>query len=232
MHGGCREAVRYPPHVTGAANFSIIIRDGNSLGAARVSKHRSGQVRVRITQQLTGSVDGIDLTRFLEGLTYEVGTTLGNYLLAQRWAEPVSEESPSAVLPFNRTILRPSILIVEDDEDMRQILMQLLEFHGWPAHAVSDGAQALDALQKHRPSLILLDLAMPRMNGVEFRTAQRRLTDRRLAKVPVVVVSAVHDAPDYKETLEAADVLMKPFDADRLLHAVERYVRPTTLFRV
>ncbi len=189
-------------------------------------------MRVRITQQLTGSVDGIDLTRFLEGLTYEVGTTLGNYLLAQRWAEPVAEEGPSAVLPFNRTILRPSILIVEDDEDMRQILIQLLEFQGWPAHAVSDGAQALDALQKHRPSLILLDLAMPRMNGVEFRTAQRRLTDRRLAKVPVVVVSAVHDAPDYKETLEAADVLMKPFDADRLLHAVERYARPTTLFRV
>jgi CheY-like chemotaxis protein len=189
-------------------------------------------VRVRITRQLTGAVDGIDLSKFLEGLTYDVGTTLGNYLLAQRWAEPAAQEDAAAVLPFNRTILRPSILVVEDDQDMRQILMQLLDFQGWPAHAVSDGVQALEALQRYRPSLILLDLAMPRMNGEEFRTAQRRLGDRRLANVPIVVVSAVHDAPDYKERLEAAEVFVKPFDADRLLHAVERYVRPTSLFRM
>jgi CheY-like chemotaxis protein len=189
-------------------------------------------VRVRITRQLTGSVDGIDLTRFLEGLTYEIGTTLANYLLSQRWAEPASENDPAAILPLNRTILRPSILIAEDEEDMRQILLQLLEYQGWPAHAVSDGAQALDALQKHRPSLILLDLAMPRMNGEQFRMAQRQLPDRRLANVPVVVVSAVHDAPKYKDRLEAAEVLVKPFDADRLLRAVERYIRPSTLFRM
>jgi CheY-like chemotaxis protein len=190
------------------------------------------QVRVRITRQLTGSVDGIDLTRFLEGLTYDVGTTLANYLLAQQWAEPASLDDPAAILPFSRPILRPSILVVEDDEDMRQILVQLLEYQGWPAHAVSDGAQALDALQKYRPSIILLDIAMPRMNGVQFRTAQRRLPDRRLANVPVVVVTAMHDAPSFKKRLEAVEVLTKPFDPDRLLHAVERYVRPTSLFRI
>jgi CheY-like chemotaxis protein len=179
-----------------------------------------------------GSVDGIDLTKFLEGLTYDVGTTLANYLLAQQWAEPVSEQEAAAVLPFSRTILRPSVLVVEDDGDMRQILLQLLEFHGWPAFAAADGVEGLDALQKYRPSLILLDIAMPRMNGMEFRMAQRRLEDKRLANVPVVVVSAVHDAPHYKETLNAAEVLVKPFDADRLLQAVERYVRPLSLFRV
>jgi CheY-like chemotaxis protein len=188
-------------------------------------------LRVRITRQLRGSVDGIDLTKFLEGLTYDVGTTLGNYLLAQQWAEPASEEEPAAILPFTRTIHRPSVLIVEDDEDMRQILVQLLEFHGWPAHTASDGAEGLEALRLHRPSLILLDLAMPRMNGVQFRAAQRRLTDKRLATVPVVVVSAVHDAPRYRATLNAADVLVKPFEADRLLQAVESHVRPVSLFR-
>lgn len=188
-------------------------------------------MRVRITQQLTGSVDGIDLTRFLEGLTYEVGTTLGNYLLAQQWAEPATEQDPAAILPLNRTIHRPSVLVVDDDEDMRQILLQLLEYQGWPVHTASDGLEGLRALHKHRPSLILLDLAMPRMNGIEFRAAQRQLADKRLATVPVVVVSAVHDAPKYKATLHAADVLVKPFEADRLLQAVERYVRPVSLFR-
>jgi CheY-like chemotaxis protein len=188
-------------------------------------------VRVRITRQLSGSVDGIDLTKFLEGLTYEVGTTLGNYLLAQQWAEPASARDAAAVLPLNRTIHRPSVLIVEDDEDLRQILSQLIEFHGWPVHAASDGVEALEALKTHRPSLILLDLAMPRMNGMEFRDAQRQLPDKRLATVPVVVVSAVPDAASYKASLNAADVLLKPFEADRVLKAVESYVRRVSLFR-
>jgi CheY-like chemotaxis protein len=188
-------------------------------------------VRVRITRQLKGSVDGIDLSKFLEGLTYEVGTTLGNYLLAQRWAEPASQQDAAAVLPLNRTIHRPGVLIVEDDDDMRQIVMQLLEYHGWPAYGASDGIEGLRKLQEHRPSLILLDIAMPRMNGIEFRNRQRTLADRKLANVPVVVVSAVADAPQYKTTLNAADVLVKPFEADRLLKAVESYVRPVSLFR-
>jgi CheY-like chemotaxis protein len=188
-------------------------------------------VRVRITKNLRGAVDGIDLAKFLEGLTYDVGTTLANYLLAQGWAIPAAGEEPAVVLPLHRTIRRPGILVVEDDEDMRSILMHLLEFHGWPAYTASDGLEGLQLLKKHRPSLVLLDLAMPRMNGVEFRRAQRCLPDKRLASVPVVVVSALHDAPDYQSALHAADVLVKPFEADRLLQAVEAYVRPIGLFR-
>lgn len=189
-------------------------------------------MRIRITRQPTGSVDGIELTKFLEGLTYEVGTILGSYLLAQQWAEPADESEPAAILQLNRTIRRPSVLVVEDDADLREIELQLLEFHGWPAYAAADGVEGLKALREHRPSLILLDLAMPRMDGVEFRTAQRQLPDRRLANVPVVVVSAVHDASRYKRSLNAADVLVKPFDPDRLLQAVERHVRPVSLFHL
>jgi CheY-like chemotaxis protein len=187
-------------------------------------------VRVRIIRELSGSVDGIDLSKFLEGLTYEVGTTLGNYLLAQGWGEPASQQDPAAVLPLNRTIRRPSVLIVEDDEDMRHILTQLLEFHGWTTYEASDGAEGLEALKKHRPSLILLDLAMPRMDGIEFRARQRALADKRLASVPVVVVSANADAPHYKASLNAAEVLVKPVEADRVVKAVESHVRPVSLF--
>jgi CheY-like chemotaxis protein len=187
-------------------------------------------VRVRIIRELSGSVDGIDLSKFLEGLTYEVGTTLGNYLLAQGWGEPASQQDAAAVLPLNRTIRRPSVLIVEDDEDMRHILTQLLEFHGWTAYQAPDGVAGLEALKEHRPSLILLDLAMPRMSGEEFRARQRSLPDRRLASVPVVVVSANADAPHLKSSLNAADVLVKPFEADRLLKAVESNLRPISLF--
>jgi CheY-like chemotaxis protein len=147
-------------------------------------------VRLRITRTLRCEVDGVDLSKFLEGLRYDVGTTLGNYLLAQRWAEPADDDGPAAILPLNRTIHPAGVLIVEDDEDMRAILTQLLEYHGWNTVSASDGVEGLEALQRHRPSLILLDLAMPRMNGRQFRAAQRKLPDRRLASTPCVIVSA------------------------------------------
>jgi hypothetical protein len=56
-------------------------------------------MRVRITQALSGSIDGIQLSRFVTGFTYEVGTTLGNYLLAEGLAVPVDERTPALVLP-------------------------------------------------------------------------------------------------------------------------------------
>ena len=187
-------------------------------------------MRLRITQTLSGSVDGIDLSRFRQGLTCDAGTIVANYLLAQGWAVPADEPPPDA--PAHQRILHPPrILIVEDDEDTRLILAQLLEHHGWSSWAAADGLEGLAALQQCHPSLILLDLAMPRMDGMAFRAAQRELPDRRLANVPVVVVSAVSDAPSCKSALRAADVLVKPFEADRLLAAVEANMRPVRLFR-
>jgi CheY-like chemotaxis protein len=174
-------------------------------------------------------VDGIELSRYLEGLTYDIGTTLGSYLLAQQWAVPAPEEPHES--PLHHRIHTPTILIVEDDADTRLILSHLLQYHGWLSHTAADGKEALAALEQHRPALILLDLAMPRMDGMEFRAAQRQLSDRRLANVPVVVVTAVHDGPRYKSALHAAAVLVKPIEADRLLAAVETHVRPSSLFQ-
>lgn len=184
-------------------------------------------MRVRITRPLSGAVDGIDLSRFVEGLTYDVGTTMGNYLLSQGWAV-VSGDEGAPGLPDRRGLRRASVLIVEDDEDTRVILAQLLEHHGWEPHVASDGIEGLDALHRCRPSLIVLDIGLPRMDGVAFREAQRRLADHRLASVPIVVVSALGDAQDYKDRLSAAEVLTKPFEADALVRAIAHHARPAT----
>jgi len=61
-------------------------------------------MRVRITQALSGSIDGIQLSRFIVGLTYDVGTSLGSYLLAQRFAVPVEDVTPALVLPIEDVI--------------------------------------------------------------------------------------------------------------------------------
>ena len=196
-----------------------------------VSGRRRRRVRIRITRQPIGTVDGIELSKFLEGLSYDIGTTLANYLLAQRWAVPINDNEAVAILPLNRAVGRSGVLVVEDDEDMRHIVTQLLQHHGWSVFSAGDGVEGLVALKRHRPSLILLDLAMPRMNGAEFRRAQQGLPDTRLATVPVVVVSAVHDAKQYQGPLQAVDVLVKPFEPDRLLQMVEAHARPVNLFR-
>jgi len=65
-------------------------------------------MRVRITQRLSGSIDGIQLSRFVTGLTYDVGTTLANYLLAEGLAVPVDESTPALVLPIQDDSELPS----------------------------------------------------------------------------------------------------------------------------
>jgi len=58
-------------------------------------------MRVRITQPQSGSIDGIQLSRFITGLTYEVGTTIGSYLLSTGAAVPVESDTPALVLPIH-----------------------------------------------------------------------------------------------------------------------------------
>src|SRR5262245_26146338 len=113
-----------------------------------------------------------------------------------------------------------SILIVEDDDGVRNTLREILIDEGYIVDAVEDGAKALRYLAEHpAPALILLDLMMPNMDGVEFRN--RQLADAALAQIPVVVVSATHTGAAVAEQLGAADYLGKPLSIDELLHVVQ-----------
>ncbi|MGZ6253478.1 MAG: response regulator [Candidatus Binataceae bacterium] len=82
-----------------------------------------------------------------------------------------------------------TILVVEDEEESRQALMQILELEGFSTVGASNGAEAMDYLHtSSRPCLIVLDLNMPVMNGRQLRAALRQVEE--LATIPVVVVSA------------------------------------------
>src|SRR6185436_12323698 len=82
-----------------------------------------------------------------------------------------------------------NILLVEDDFDVRDALIPILEYEGHRVVGAASGQEALDRLRSGaKPSLILLDLMMPGMSGMEFRAEQLR--DPALASIPVVVVSA------------------------------------------
>jgi CheY-like chemotaxis protein len=114
------------------------------------------------------------------------------------------------------------ILLIEDDPGLRDTLAEVLSERGYQVTCAADGVAALVELGEHPPpSVILLDLAMPVMDGWTFRAEQRR--DPRIASIPTIVLSASLGAdPRAVQGLDAAAALSKPFDLDTLLRAVER----------
>jgi CheY-like chemotaxis protein len=113
------------------------------------------------------------------------------------------------------------ILIVEDDPALRGTLADVLEDEGYEVASVGNGAEALAHLRRgSAPSVILLDLAMPVMDGWSFRAVQRR--DARLARIPTVAVSASLEAGEALEELGVDAFLPKPFDLDELIRTVQR----------
>jgi len=115
-----------------------------------------------------------------------------------------------------------SILIVEDDEDVRECLAAFLEGEGYHVMEAEDGREALVRLRSSSDvCLILLDLFMPVMNGWAFRAEQLR--DPALATIPVIVISADAGTKQKATALGAVDSMVKPIEFDRLLEAVTHH---------
>jgi CheY-like chemotaxis protein len=126
------------------------------------------------------------------------------------------------------SLLNGPILIVEDDADIRESLEGFLQLQGYEVVAVSHGREALEHLQRlPRPSLILLDMAMPVMDG------HRLLTFRKgnpgVQEVPVVIISAgmaamnPRDRALYAANYNVAFFIKKPADPKQLLEVIERH---------
>ena len=116
---------------------------------------------------------------------------------------------------------RRRVLLVEDDQQIREFLTDALGDEGFAVRVATDGRSGLEALRTFDPHLILLDLRMPDMDGWSFR--ERQLADGLASHVPLLVLTAVHALPERMERLGAAAVIQKPFDLEDLLSAAKRY---------
>ena len=118
-----------------------------------------------------------------------------------------------------------SVMLVEDDPDIRTMVSQLLELEGWRVITFGNGGEALDSLRGgERPGLILLDLMMPKMNGWQFRAEQMR--DSALSSIPVVVLSGDVRGAD-TSAVHADGYLKKPIDLEVLIATVRRFAHPS-----
>ncbi len=119
--------------------------------------------------------------------------------------------------------MTPAILVVEDDLDLLGLVEMLLQDTGYRVRTASDGLQALARVAEEMPSLILLDMRMPVMNGWEFA---REFRARHGRGCPIVVVTAAENARRRAEEIGADAWLAKPFDLDDVLALVTRFLGP------
>src|SRR5688572_2997783 len=115
-----------------------------------------------------------------------------------------------------------TILVIDDDEYMRDLLRLHLSNAGYEVLLAEDAVVAGHSLLRQRPDLILLDVEMPFMNGLEFATALK--ADPAVSDIPVVFVSSRDDCEDRAKELGARAFLRKPLFADHLLATVAGYV--------
>jgi CheY-like chemotaxis protein len=112
-----------------------------------------------------------------------------------------------------------SVLIVEDEQTIRETLQLTLEIEGYSVYTAENGKDGLEQLRQiPKPCLILLDLMMPVMNGWQFVEALHENTV--LTTIPVVVVTAFNERT---RSIRADGVMKKPVDLDALLATVKRY---------
>lgn len=120
----------------------------------------------------------------------------------------------------------PELLLIEDDRDIREALAQALQLEGYRVVVAENGREGLQRLQTTRaaasslPSLIILDLMMPVMNGWEFLDEVKKEAD--LSQIPVIVSSAHSQAEQNQTATQGLTFVRKPIDLDFLLRQIER----------
>lgn len=119
------------------------------------------------------------------------------------------------------------ILVVEDEADIRDLLEIVLTAKGYDVATAENGRDGLAQLGRFAPNLVLLDLAMPELDGMGFLKGKSQLPDRR--DVPVIVLSARDKNGDVMRAMEmgADNYITKPFDTELVLSSIERLLAAT-----
>jgi putative two-component system response regulator len=111
------------------------------------------------------------------------------------------------------------VLVVDDEDVIRDTLAEILEAQGYPVQTASNGAEALEAIQESPPSIVVTDVHMPRMTGVEL---VEQLHELGYDPPIVVVTGTMRNADEVMEVMAVDECILKPFDINTLLDAIER----------
>jgi DNA-binding NtrC family response regulator len=112
------------------------------------------------------------------------------------------------------------VLIVDDDRDIVSIVSTILRGKGWDITAAYSGQEALEAVTSSKPDIILLDIMMPEMNGIEVLKRIKKID----ADARIIMITAFGDVESYLDSMElgAYEYINKPFETDELLEMIDR----------
>jgi CheY-like chemotaxis protein len=138
-----------------------------------------------------------------------------------RGRDAAGAHAAAALQPAEQPLPVPRCLIVDDSVSVRQAMEQLMQDTGYEVSTARDGLDALGAVQRHRPDIVLVDLEMPRMNGLEFTSALRNQPATQ--GIPVVMITSRFTEKHRRLALEAgvSAFLTKPYSEDQLLSTME-----------
>ena len=116
------------------------------------------------------------------------------------------------------------VLIVEDNELNMKLFHDLLEAHGYATLQTKDGMEALKLAREHRPDLILMDIQLPEVSGLEVTKWIKE--DEELKSIPIIAVTAFAMKGDEEKIREGGceDYLAKPISVTKVLQAVQRFL--------
>jgi phosphate regulon transcriptional regulator PhoB len=128
----------------------------------------------------------------------------------------------------SRERIRHRVLVVEDEGDIRELIRYNLAQEGFAVEEAADGAEALDRIERRKPDLLVLDLMLPQMSGLEL--CQRLRANADTAKLPIIVVTAKSAEVDRILGLEmgADDYVVKPFSPREVVARVKALLRRTS----
>ena len=140
------------------------------------------------------------------------GPSLNAFLVANREETPEPKEGIVLVAKW--------VLLVDDDDDIREAVMEFIQEAGYRARTVADGAGALELLRTDRPSLVLADFKLGDMDGRELR---RRVRDLLGASAPAFAFLTGAHVSELKDI--SGTILAKPIDCEHLLGVVAEHCR-------
>ena len=179
---------------------------------------------MRVRQILSSLLKGLFTFHIRPGIDIEKPTTQLEGKSIEQKTGRLDKANYQRIANINEGIVQPEpgkrILVVEDNLDSRNILTRLLRMEGFEAASAVDGLNALELISVQKPDLIITDINMPRMDGIELISSVRK--DRKIAEIPIMVVTAF-GSDVAREAIEAgaSAYAEKPFDYDIFSRAIK-----------
>ncbi|MEP6968814.1 MAG: response regulator [Betaproteobacteria bacterium] len=212
-----------------AADFATQARSLEGLETALNGQLYEGGRRIeamaRIVAQAQAAVEPLEAEEYMQSLAQTIDSVAQ---WSREFTQPLQPQLDSArsLIEMAKRV-PPAILIVDDDKFQRDLIGAVLKSDKYRVAFAANGIEALDAIGKDTPDLVLMDLRMPQMDGLQ--TLRNIKGSRGYSKLPVIMVSGKSDGGAVREILKAGavDFVVKPFERAALLVKVARVLRPT-----